>query len=267
MRRIYYIPILAGIIGFSSCSVYKNSQTPDDLYSSPSSYNNTSNSASNNNSGNPSSYNNGDYYSTPNDNYVHMRVQDPNRWAYFDDYNNDYYGGYGASCFGSFGYFMYGNSMPWLGFGYWSPMSYMNSYYTWNGMYNPYYGAIVVTNPKLPGTSYTYSHASTFNPGSYSNTGFNRGNMNFKSSTAYTPSSYSQTIKSNYNPTNSFYNNNAHQPFYRTGNSNGGSPFSTQPTRSYTPSSSHSFGGSSGSSGGFGGGSRGGGGGMSRPGR
>ena len=44
--------------------------------------------------------NNSDYYSTPNENYVKMRVQNPDKWSYFDDYNYDYYGS-GYSPYGS----------------------------------------------------------------------------------------------------------------------------------------------------------------------
>src|SRR5882724_4050173 len=145
MKRIL-LPIIFTAVVFSSCSVYKNNQTPDDVYYSPGVSNPDEATASSNNNTN----NNSEFYSTPNDQYVHMRVQDPNKWSYFDDYNSDYYGAYSPAGYGpysgssfslGFGY------VPWIGFGYWGPMSYWNSYYSWNSFYNPYYGGIIIVNP------------------------------------------------------------------------------------------------------------------------
>jgi hypothetical protein len=248
-----YIPfLLVTVIAFSSCSVYKNSQTPDDVYYSPGTEKEGYAAASNNND---------EYYSTTNDQYVRMRVKDPDRWSYFDDYNTDYYGGYGMgySPYGSFGYSSFGYGIsPWIGFGYWSPFSYWNSYYTWNSFYNPYYGGIVIVNPKIP-SSNTYTRLRTFNPASYTNSSsnYNRNSAGRSTrSSSFSPYNYSQTIRSNYNNTNS--SNRSYRPVY-----NRPSGDYNQPTRSYTPSFN------SGSSGG-GGGVRsggGGGGGVSRPGR
>ena len=120
---------------------------------------------------------NSDYYSTPNDNYVKMRVQNPDRWSYFDDYNYDYYGGYSPySPYSPYGYgssfglsvgFGAGFYSPWYGgFGYYSPMSYYNSYYAWNNFYNPYYGGVVVVNGKNT-TTPSYTRMSNFNPSAY----------------------------------------------------------------------------------------------------
>jgi hypothetical protein len=268
MKRIHFL--LAGLVViFSGCSTYRQTQTPDDVYYSPGADRQEA-------AATPSNNNQGDYYSVPNDQYVRMRVQDPQKWSYFDDYNTDYYGGYspvgynasmgygyGGMGYGGMGYGGFGIS-PWIGFGYWSPISYWNSYYSWNGFYNPYYGGVIVSNPKIQNDS--YSRVSTFNPASYTNNTYNRGNTR-PSSASYTPYSYSQTIRSNYaNPNNYNYRNNAGRPSY---NQNSGSNYSNQPTRTYSAPtrSSSSFGG--GSSGG-GGGSRGGGGGgggVSRPGR
>lgn len=267
MKRIHFL-LASSILVLSGCSTYKQAQTPDDVYYSPGAviepavsdeYTPTQS----------------EYYSVPNDNYVRLKASDPAKWSYFDNYSTDYYaGGYPMSPYGygygygaysgfsmSMGFGMYGYGVsPWVGFGYWSPMSYWNSYYTWMGCYNPYYHGVVVVNPK--NTSYNYTvRTSTFNPASYTNNSYNRTNTRVNSST-YVPYSYSQTIRSNYNNTNtnSFRNYNAGQnqrpSVFRNGTN------STQPTRTYSGSSS-SFGGSSG------GGSRGGGGGggVSRPGR
>ena len=148
MKSLYkFIVPAVLILSIFSCSTYKNSSvTPDDVYYSPGTPANQSAKGTNS-----------DYYSTPNENYVKMRVQDPDRWSYFDDYSYDYYGGYSPySSYSPYGY-GYGMSMgfgtgfysPWYGgFGYYSPLSYYNSYYAWNNFYNPYYGGVIVVNGK-----------------------------------------------------------------------------------------------------------------------
>jgi hypothetical protein len=258
MKRNHFL-LAASLLSITACSTYKQTQTPDDVYYSPGTQQEEL-------ASNSSSPNNGEYYSTPNDQYIRLKAQDPNRWSYFDDYSTDYYGGYGgyspmaygASAFGYYGSMGWGMS-PWIGFSYWSPMTYWNSYYTWNGFYNPYYGGIIVTNPKIGNTG-TVTRLSTFNPSSYANNNYNRGNTR-PSTAAYTPYNYSQTIRRSYTA-NSFNTNNPRQSYYRPATNNN-STLSNQ-NRTYTPRSSSSFGGSSG---GGGGGSRGGGGGVSRPGR
>ena len=262
MKRNHFL-LAASIISLTACSTYRQTQTPDDVYYSPGTE--QEGVASNSNSNSP---NNGEYYSTPNDQYIRLKAQDPNKWSYFDDYSTDYYGGYapygsysamayGASAFGYYGSMGWGMS-PWIGFSYWSPMTYWNSYYTWNGFYNPYYGGIIVTNPKV-GTG-TVTRLNTFNPSSYTNTGLNKSNR--PSSNAYNPYDYSQTIRRSYTNTNGF-NTNSQRPTYYRPSTNNNNTFTNQ-NRTYSPrTSTSSFGGSSG-----GGGSRGGGGGgMSRPGR
>jgi hypothetical protein len=259
MKQIYFL--LAGmVIAFSSCSVYKNAQTPDDVYYSPGS------------STKAAAVHNGqdEYYNTgPSDQYVQMRVQNPARWSYFDDYNYDAYtplgyGGYGSgfgygSAFGygaglgygigyGFGYGMMG------GFGYYNPFSFWNSYYAWNNYYNPYYGSVVVYNPK-GSSSGVYTKLRPFSAGSYSNSNYyNNWRSPNRRSSSYSPYSQSYRTPSNIN--------NGSGNYRRTYSGSNGS----QPTRSYTPSYYNS-----GSSGGSGSsrssGSSGGGGGMSRPSR
>jgi hypothetical protein len=187
MKRTHFLFVLIAI-GLTSCSTSKNSQGSEN----------------GNYYGGTSASNNGEYYSTPNDQYVHMLASNPARWSYFDDYNNDYNGGFGPSCFSSFGNFMYGYT-PWsMGFGYWSPYSYWNSYYTWNTFYNPYYVGVVIVNPKSAATSPTpYTHVATFAPYSYSNNISNLYRSGYSNHLPVTkgaslPYSYSQTIQSNY---------------------------------------------------------------------
>ncbi len=241
-----YILLSAALLLFSlvSCSAYRNSATtPDDVYYSP---------------GNPVAVtgngDNSDYYNTPNENYVKMRVQDPDRWSYFDNYNYDYYGGmyspygYGSGIGLSLGYgtgfydpMMYGGAMMYGGFGYYSPMSYYNSYYAWNSFYNPYYGSVVVVNGKNY-NSPSYTRLSNFNPSAYQNNYYNtRPNSHFYNS----------------NATRNYYNNNN---FNRYNNNRPNNYSNPSPMRS-SPSNFSSGGGL----GGGGGAMRGGG--FSRPGR
>jgi hypothetical protein len=242
-----YIYLIAALILFSlnSCSVYRNSPTPDDVYYSP---------------GKPadqaaaSQGNNSDYYSTPNENYVKMRVQNPDRWSYFDDYNYDYYGNgyspYGGSGIGLSVGFSSGYYSPYYGgFGYYSPMSYYNSYYAWNNFYNPYYGGVVVINGKNS-TTPSYTRMSNFNPSAYQGNYYNTR-----------PGSHVSNTGSFRNAQN--YNTNTNSNFNRSSNSrpsNNNSNYSS-PMRSSSPSNFSS----GGSSGGGGGSSSGGG--FSRPGR
>ncbi|MBS1597948.1 MAG: hypothetical protein JST75_06965 [Bacteroidetes bacterium] len=255
MKRIL-LPIFFAVFVLASCSTYKNSQTPDDVYYSPGVSNVDGSQVASNS-------NNNDYYSTQNDQYVHMRVQNPDKWSYFDDYNSDYYGAYSPMGYGGYNpYFSpyYGSSfslgfgyMPWVGFGYWGPMSYWNSYYSWNSFYNPYYGGVIVVNPKLS-SSTDYTHLRTFNPSSYTNTGYyNRKAARGTTSNGFQNYSYSQTIRSNYSSGN---NGSYSRPVYNRPTTNNNY---AQPNRTYSPS----FGGGSSGGGRVGGG--GGGGGISRP--
>ena len=177
-------------------------------------------------------------------NIYRLKAQDPNRWSYFDEYSTDYYGayspmgygaygpmGYGVSAYGYYGSLGFGIT-PWIGFGYCSPMTFWNSYYTWNSFYNPYYGGMIVTNPKV-GNVGTVTRLSTFNPSSYTNYAANRGNV--KPSSANTPYEYSQTIRRSYNA-NSYnsYGNNTRQNYFRP-SVNSNNTLSNQ-SRSYSPS-------------------------------
>ncbi len=245
MKHLYILVFIA-LASFTSCSVYRTSPTPDDVYYSPGAPTEEYASASGNNSN--------DYYSSPNENYVRMRVQDPDRWSYFDRYNSDYYGGYSAMGYASpysmgagfgFGY------SPWMGgFGYYSPFSFWNSYYAWNSFYNPYYGGVVVVNGKnlaSPG----YTRLSTFNPASYQGRSYNNRPSSSNRFYNNTPANNSsQSVRRSNNNSNNNYNRPAYnRPMIEN----------SQPVRS-APSN---FGG--GGSGGGGGATRSGGG--SRPGR
>jgi uncharacterized membrane protein YgcG len=237
MKRLYpFVIAVILLISFSSCSVYRNSPTPDDVYYSP---------AKPVSSAAVTENNNPDYYSTPNENYVRMRVQNPEKWSYFDDYNYDYYG----SAYSPYSYapgmsvsigFGTGFYSPYYygGFGYYSPLSYYNSYYAWNNCYNPYYGGVVIVNGKN-NTTPSYTRMSNFNPSAYQG--------KFYNSRPSTSLSNTGSSRSGQN----YYNTNANSNFNRSSNSR---PVyynntNTTPMRS-SPSTFSSGGGSSGGGGG-----------------
>ncbi len=234
---------LASIIAISSCSsAYKTTQTPDDVYYSPSSQKNRAAVAGDDQP---------EYYSTnnPSDQYVQMKVQDEARWSYFDDYNyyDSYYSPDVAAPYWGSGYGLYGGSG--LGFGlgfgmgYYNPYSYWNSYYAWNSYYNPYFynphygGGVIIANPRYYSYGTTaYSGLRAFSPASYRSTGISTNSSN----RFYTPgaSNSNNNVRNTYVPaTNS--NNNTYS---RPSNNTNYQP-SSQPARTYTPSSGGGSGG------------------------
>jgi hypothetical protein len=267
MKQIF--TFLAGLaIIMSSCSSSRNaSQTPDDIYYSPAGAKAATGAAANQ----------GEYYSTsPSDQYVHMRVQDPDRWSYFDDYNayDSYYSpagmSYGAGYGAGFGYPAYGFGYGLgfgssFGFGFGDPYLCWNNYFMWNSWYNPYFynpyygGGVLAYNHQIAAPA-VYSHLRTFNTNGYSN-GLVR-NVNSSSLSArnrlYRPGMTSTTnYNSNLNGSAGRSingNGNGNNSFYRPGNTNNNSfrpAYNSQPVRTFTPAAS----------------SGGGGGGFSRPGR
>jgi hypothetical protein len=245
MKNIY-LPLACIILFLYSCSpAYKTAQTPDDVYYSPGSRGSASN-------GNDQYYN-----ANSDDQYLMMKSQDPSRWSYFDDYAYDgfyspYYSPYGMnpyafglSPFGGYGYYPMGfysgfGISPFFnfGYGYWGP-NYLSNYYLWNGLYNPYYGGVVVVS-KNPANNY-YTQIHPFALTAYTGTAINNSNIyrSFSSngvrSTPFSKNSY-----------NHFSNNS----FYRANNSRFGSNnsfFHSQTNQSFRSFSPSSFGGGGGS--------------------
>src|ERR1044072_2215911 len=159
------LPVILAIAAFSSCTVYRGSQTPDDVYFSPAPAEEDSYLTVNNNK-KGSSYSRYDN-SDPDDNALRMKVRDrsSNRWSSFDNYtymndwqyNGGYYGmyspyyspyAYNAYGYGGYGYGMGMGFGPYAYYNPWSFNSYWNSYYAWNSYYNPYCGAIIVGSGK-----------------------------------------------------------------------------------------------------------------------
>lgn len=267
MKQIYTF-LAVSLILLSSCSSSrKAAQTPDDVYYSPGSNKMAAGAGQDEYS---SRNNQGEYYSTaPNDQYVRMKVQDPNRWSYFDDYSSydSYYSptmsaaygyGYPGYGYGGFGYgrgYGYGSSFG-LGFG--DPYMCWNSYFMWNSWYNPYFynpyygGGVIVVNNKYPASG-VYSHLRTFNGNSY------RNGLAVRTSSSNDRAYRPRNAGTYYNPGtqngngNQFRTTTNNNNYYRPSNSNNNtfsrpSYNNSQPVRSFSPSG-------------------GGGGGVSRPGR
>ncbi len=130
MRFRNILPVFLAMAVLTSCSVYRSGQTPDDVYYSPGrtqedSYMTVDNTRKGRSYGR---YDN----TSPDDNYLRMRVRDRYRWSAFDNYSalndwqynggyygmyNPYYAGYGYSGFG------YGMGMGFGPYSYYNPWS------------------------------------------------------------------------------------------------------------------------------------------------
>jgi hypothetical protein len=252
MKHVYPFLAFGMIMVFvSGCSSSQKASSDDMYYSSP----------GNGNVKGGSSANQVDYYSTaPSDQYVRMRVQDPDRWSYFDDYNgyDSYYApasvgfgasyGYGYPSYG-FGYGLgFGSS---FGFGFWDPYMCWNSYFLWNSWYNPYFynpyygGGYLVASSKIPATA-VYAHLRSFNTTGYRN---GLSNLNTNSSIRH-----NNPRLTSYSPGTRSADGSIYRPGGYNGNNSGfgraSSISNSGSSRSF--SSPSSFGGGSGMRGGGG---------------
>jgi hypothetical protein len=189
--RTYLLPIVSALVLFSSCSVYREGQTPDDVYYSPA---RTQQGAAYVEADNGrddgrryrdrNSYSGYDDYATMDDRWLMMRVRNRYRWSMFDDYN--YFSPYGSWGWGGF-YPSFG-----MGFGssFYDPYGFsyynhFNNYWNWNSFYNPYYPNIIVINPKTNPAGYNRLRTfnlTRYNNNAYSNrTGINRPTGDFRS--------------------------------------------------------------------------------------
>jgi hypothetical protein len=262
--RSLIIPVALVAILMSSCSVYREGQTPDDVYFSPSRQQVSAayvDADGGRDDGrryrNRDSYSGYDDYATMNDRWLMMRVRNPYRWSMFDDYN--YYSPYGSWGWGGFSP-GFGVGMG-LGYynGFYDPFGYsyynhFNNYWNWNSYYNPYYPNIIVVNPKTNPAAYNRLrnfNLTRYNNPQYSNrSSLNRPTGDFRSRYG---NENSQNRLGNSTRRGVYSNSNLERsrPAYNN-NSN------DRPSRSYTPSSSNNSyrPSSSGSSGSGGGGSR-----------
>ena len=231
MKTLYFLSFCI-IIGLCSCSSQRNAQTLDDVYYSQGRQTTTSNASQ-------SEY---DYYSAnSSDQYLMMRVQDPNRWSAFDNYDYGYAGGYSPYSYGSAWIYSGFGFSPWMSYGlypyYGYGFGYMN-YYAWNCFHNPYYGGPVVI-----GNSYSmygaYNQLHPFNVTSYNNRIINNGNV--RSNRFYTPASSTTRYSANSNLYRNSNNNSNRRTFYNNQNNNNSNYRQQnnfqQPSRTFTPSS------------------------------
>lgn len=280
MRFLNILPGVLAAVSLASCSVYRQGQTPDDVYYSPGREKDSYAVVDNNR--NNRYYNQQDEYYNTEDNYLRMRVRDRYRWSTLDNYYymNDwqYGGGYYPSMYAGMYYSPYGFSYtnPFMFGGLWGGPymgyhSYWNSYYAWNSFYNPYCPGLIVVSPKT--NPVAYSNVRNFRMSSYTNNVYS--NRNTASGNRLSNQYRATTPNGRYNNSNSYYNtqsgnnrsvggslrkvfsnsnNDSRNSYYNPGSSN-------SPTRTYNPAPSRSTYSPS-SSGGSSGGSRGGGGGS-----
>ncbi len=263
-KHILYL--IGVVMVFASCSTaYKNTQTPDDMYYSPSSEAGAKQVAA-------SDDRYEQYMNTNDDQYLRMRVANRSRWSSIDDYDywydSRYDFGYGcsmsrASMFYSFNpYYMrpwttsftFGYGYPYAGMGFYPFYSYGGFYsgfgygygYGYGGWYAPMYTVVSYKNPKVMARN-SANYLSTYRNRTYSNSNYNLKNYNARYNNYNNGTRYNNT---NTNGRYSNYNNN--RSYSNDNNLN-----NSRPTRSFTPSTpsyspSRSSGGSFGGGGGGG---------------
>ena len=230
-RQILLLAITAAAL--SSCTTaYKTGQTPDDVYFSP---------------------------TRPQDEYVRVEEKQDDQYRYDEEYYDDRYlrmKVHNHSQWNNlddwYSYERYGYSANRL-YG-----TYYNPYTSWNYYHNPYCHNNVIAyypgqtgHPGVISVAQTVPKPRSFNLASYTNTGYNNANSNFKMSsykigkskpvynTRNSNNGFSNTLKLIFNNGNSNSSNNSSNSSY------------SPPSRSYSPSSSSpsSSSSSSGSSG------------------
>ncbi|RXK85461.1 hypothetical protein [Filimonas effusa] len=247
-KKFLYLWAVAVVVLGGCTGAYKSSQTPDDVYYSP----------TKGGIGAAGEYD--DYAASSDDRYLRMKVRDHYRWSGLDDYAywndsryffNDY--GYGAGSFYNPGFYnggFYNNH--WVN-NYYGAFGYGNPYYynpyagwygfygsNWNSWYNPYYTVIYYKNPE---THRTLSQGS--NLSAYGNRNYNNSNQ------LYRPAAKGSS--SNYNNSNNF-GGLVRKAFSGSNNSNNSGNSSgnwqqSNPSRTFSPGSpapSSSAGGRSG---------------------
>lgn len=199
----------------SSCTAYKNGQTPDNVYAAPTkpanSYANTQN--------------NEDYYADrenyADDQYLRMMAMSQNRsrWSSINDFDYWYRPSYSNWGYGYGKYYpggFYGNVGWSNGYNY-DP--YCGCYNPWN----PWYG----TGPVVVVTKYPVYVAPSNSPSSlrgYRNNSYDNTNRSYQN-------------KSSYNKDNNYNNNNNNR--YNTTTPTNSNNNTTSPTRTYNPSSNN----------------------------
>lgn len=243
MRFLNILPAIAAVVSLASCSVYRQGQTPDDVYYSPVREQESYVAANKNND----RYNDrNDSYYNPDDNYLRMRVRDRYRWSSFDNYYymNDwqYGGGYSPYFYSPYGYAF---NNPYMMYSPFAFNAYWNSYYNWNSFYNPYCPGFIVVSPKTNPVAYNNVRnfrLNSYTNNTYSNTNGNRGVMLNSSRYGSNNGRYNNSNYRNNSSNGSvggslrrvFSNRNNNESYYNPSSSS-----SSSPTRSYQPSSSN----------------------------
>jgi len=185
MKNILLYGIAAAVVGLSSCSAYKASRTPDDVYYSPAK---------------PSieraDEDRYESYSSE-DNYLRMKVRNRYQWNGIDDYSywNDSRYDFGYSCFPSREVMM----RPYYGVSVWNP------YYItpWGNWYNPIYTVVYYKTPRA-----FYGNTSKSNLSAYRNNNYynpNRQSFGSLLKSAFSNNNYyNNNNNNNYNPSRSF---------------------------------------------------------------
>jgi len=230
------------LIGFTAAmaagcsSAYKASQTPDDVYYSP-----ARQGAAERNVAKQDKYE--DYLSSQDDQYLRMKVRDPERWSSIDDYSywndsryvpsfsydyyrnnfNNFYSWNNPYAFNNFNSPYYYSPMFSIGYnsfgGY--PFIGYNSFGYGGYGYSPYTNVYISKYP----TRLLQNSVNRPSLGGYSNRNYNNINPN------YNRQGLGNSIRRAFSPNDNNYSNrniNSHNDTYRA------------PERSYTPSSSGS---------------------------
>ncbi len=216
------LPFIAASLLLGSCSsIYKSSQTPDDVYYSPAREIKTAANTSNN-----------EYQETTassDDNYLRMKIKDRYRWSNLDDYDYWYDSRY------DFGFNNFSLS-PYISVSYNSHMynSYFaNNWYGYNtgyygSFYNPYYAVINYKNPQVFSGTNSTSVLNAYGNHTYNNSNYiqpnvqpaqnNFGNLLRK---VFTPNTTNNNTQNSWNqPARTFAPSNS--PGINTGGHSGG---------------------------------------------
>ncbi|HVX25807.1 MAG TPA: hypothetical protein VHB70_05670 [Parafilimonas sp.] len=213
---IYFICVA---LFLTSCSTYRSSQTPDDVYYSPAKKVVPADQYDEYQS----------YTSSSDDDYLRMKVADHYRWSNLDDFDYWYDSRYYYN-----NYYSYYNPWntyysPWgvsLAYNFYNP--YTSFWYSpWNSVYCPAYTVVYYKNPSV---YYGTRTANSYHLSTYSNHNYNNTNMpmrNGSRSNVYINGNSSRRNdnyiinqnRNNSNPVRLFNNNNNSNSNFNSGSS------------------------------------------------
>ncbi|MFY7652531.1 MAG: hypothetical protein ACOVQE_07490 [Chitinophagaceae bacterium] len=166
MKNKYSFLVLS-LLFLSACStVYKTSQTPDDLYYSPGETKYASDDRYRNNGEEQYAY----QRRNTDDRYLRMKVTNPQLWSGLDDFRYWNDARFQMNML-QYQYPLYIFNNPW---NMWTNQWYQPSFWGWNSWFHPAYCVIAYKNPKLYSGSTSGSQLVA-----YQNRQFNNGNIGF----------------------------------------------------------------------------------------